>query len=146
MLSSVLVVTRRTLSSPKRAGQDPKVICASMRQVTGLDWRPPMTAARQHRGRDVPRLLFLALDLSAVAQAGSAARHLFDARRRRRSVAVAAGPNQVEGAGLVGFDQGGVDRAGEAGIVELDREVFTTLAGGLFQAAPNSTLALAKMR
>jgi hypothetical protein len=59
-----------------------------------------------------------------------------DARRSIASVAVAAGPNEAVGPGFVGFDQGGVDRGGEAGVVQLDREVFAALAGGLLTGGP----------
>jgi len=47
------------------------------------------------------------------------------------SVAVATGPDQVERVWLLGFNQGGVDRGREARIVQLDREILATLAGGL---------------
>src|SRR3954447_16128532 len=50
---------------------------------------------------------------------------------RGELVSVAAGPDEVEGVGLVAFDQRGVDRGREAGVVELDREVLAALAGGL---------------
>lgn len=47
-------------------------------------------------------------------------------------VAVTAGPDEVVVAAVLGFDQAGVDRCGEARIVQLDREVFALrLAGGL---------------
>ena len=40
------------------------------------------------------------------------------------SVAVAAGPDEVVAAAVLGFDQAGVDRRREARIVQLDGEVF----------------------
>src|SRR3954451_8422421 len=58
------------------------------------------------------------------------------------SVAVATGPDEAVSAGLVAFDQGGVDRSGEAGIVQLDREILTTLAGGLLPGGPELDRAL----
>src|SRR5215831_11003657 len=53
---------------------------------------------------------------------------------RRRSVAVgpaAARPDQAEGLAAFVVEQVGVDRRGEARIVELDREVIAVLAGAL---------------
>ena len=48
------------------------------------------------------------------------------------SVAVAAGPDEVMGFAVLALDQAGVDRGGEARIVQLDGEVFALrLAGGL---------------
>src|SRR6266481_7498201 len=54
--------------------------------------------------------------------------------RRYRSVAVrpaAARPDQAEGLAAFVIEQVGVDRRGEARIVELDREVIAALAGAL---------------
>src|SRR5713101_6564478 len=53
---------------------------------------------------------------------------------RRRSVAVgpaAAGPDEAEGLAAFVIEQVGVDRRGEAWIVELDREVIAALVGAL---------------
>jgi len=48
------------------------------------------------------------------------------------SVAVAAGPDEVVTAAVLGFDEAGVDRCREARIVQLDAEVFALrLAGDL---------------
>src|SRR3954467_7632591 len=71
---------------------------------------------------------------------GIAAPHAGVAGRRFQSVAVAARPDQGVGPGLVGFDQGGVDRSGEARVVQLDREILTTLAGGLLPGGPEFDL------
>jgi len=54
--------------------------------------------------------------------------------RRCRSVAVrpaAARPDQAEGLAAFVIEEVGVDRRGEARIVELDREVIAALAGAL---------------
>src|SRR6266481_2744634 len=54
--------------------------------------------------------------------------------RRYRSVAVrpaAARPDQAEGLAAFVIEEVGVDRRGEARIVELDREVIAALAGAL---------------
>jgi hypothetical protein len=54
------------------------------------------------------------------------------------SVAVllaAAGPDQVEG--LAVLDEVGVDRSGEARVVELDREIVAALVGALRPGGPN---------
>src|SRR5258707_523652 len=54
--------------------------------------------------------------------------------RRRRSVAVrpaGARPDQAEGLAAFVIEQVGVDRRGEAWIVELDREVIAALVGAL---------------
>src|SRR5712675_2908969 len=49
------------------------------------------------------------------------------------SIAVAAGPDEVVALAALGLDQAGIDRRGEARIVQLDGEVFALrLAGGLF--------------
>src|SRR5712671_6210023 len=53
---------------------------------------------------------------------------------RRRSVAVgpaATRPDQAEGLAAFVIEEVGVDRRGEARIVELDREVIAALAGAL---------------
>src|SRR5229473_241779 len=53
---------------------------------------------------------------------------------RRRSVAVgpaAAGPDEAEGLAAFVIEEVGVDRCGEARIVELDREVIAALVGAL---------------
>ena len=47
------------------------------------------------------------------------------------SVPVGAGPDQEEAFLAFHFDQIGVDRSGEARIVQLDREVVAALFGGL---------------
>ncbi len=51
---------------------------------------------------------------------------------RVRSVAGAAGPDEGVAFAILGLDQAGVDRGGEARIVQLDGEVVAALAGGLF--------------
>jgi hypothetical protein len=51
-----------------------------------------------------------------------------------RSVAVraaAARPDQVVGLAILGIEQVGVDRSGEARVVELDRKIVTALVGAL---------------
>ncbi len=58
----------------------------------------------------------------------------------RRSLPVGAGPNQMETFFAFHLDQGGVDRSGEARVVQLDREVFAAFCGDLLPAAPSSTL------
>lgn len=62
------------------------------------------------------------------------------------SVPVWAGPDQLETFLAFHLDQGGVDRSGEARVVQLDREVIAALGGDFCHAAPSSTLAAAKMR
>src|SRR5260370_12182228 len=55
-------------------------------------------------------------------------------RRRLRSVAVgpaAARPDQAEGLAAFVIEEVGIDRRGEARIVELDREIVTALRGAL---------------
>jgi hypothetical protein len=52
-----------------------------------------------------------------------------------------AGPDEGVFAGGLGLGERGVDRSGEARIVQLDRDVVTAFAAGLFQAAPISMLA-----
>ena len=48
------------------------------------------------------------------------------------SIAVAAGPDEVVALAALGLDQAGIDRRGEARIVQLDGEIFALrLAGGL---------------
>lgn len=48
------------------------------------------------------------------------------------SVAVAGGPDEVVGFAVLALDHAGVDRCGEARVVQLDGEVFALrLAGGL---------------
>lgn len=49
----------------------------------------------------------------------------------RRSLPVGAGPNQMETFFAFHLDQGGVDRSGEARVVQLDREVFAAFCGDL---------------
>ena len=48
------------------------------------------------------------------------------------SIAVAARPDEVVAFAVLGLDQAGIDRRGEARIVQLDGEIFALrLAGGL---------------
>jgi len=54
----------------------------------------------------------------------------------RTSVAVGAGPDELEAVFAFDFGERCVDRSGEARIVQLDREVVAALFGGLL---PGST-------
>src|SRR5262249_15725043 len=101
----------------------------------GKRWRGPSVGAPCHgkpEGRRCPTS-----DSTRCAKAPPSS--LGGAFRRSGSVAVllaAAGPDEVEALAVI-LDEVGVDRNGEARIIQLDREVVATLAGTLRPGGPD---------